>query len=225
GRRLYPDPRGLALYRIVGPVGFFRMPQGTLDCVSRRRRHASLCWPRAARCAMKGSERLEMDNSAIGVKDSLVHRLRDGRVRKDGAHQFDLGGFQGSGDPVALDELGHLGADHMRPEKLASLRIEHRLHQAFGLAHRYGLAVADEGEPADPNLMSGLLCLALGHPDAGDLRPAIGAARDKAGVERMHAVHASNLLHADDPFMAGLVRQPRRTGKIADGIDAVLACP
>ena len=52
-------------------------------------------------------------------------------------------------DDVALDQLGHFGADHVRAEQLAGLGVEHRLHQALGLAQRDRLAVADERESAD----------------------------------------------------------------------------
>ena len=62
-------------------------------------------------------------------------------------------------DRVALDQLGDLGADHVRAEQLAGLRVEHRLHEAFGLAERDRLAVADEGELADLHLVAGFLGL------------------------------------------------------------------
>ena len=65
----------------------------------------------------------------------------------------------------------------------------------------------------------------LGQPDAGHLRPAIGAAGDVAHVERMHVLHPGDLLDADDALMHRLVRQPGRADDIADRLDAVLAGP
>ena len=37
-------------------------------------------------------------------------------MREDGMHQVFLGGLQVHGDDEALDQLGDLGADHMRTE-------------------------------------------------------------------------------------------------------------
>ena len=94
-------------------------------------------------------------------------------------------GLQRLADGVALDQLGDFGADHMRAEQLAGLRVEHRLHEALGLAERDRLAVADEGEFADLHLVAGFLGLGLGQADRRDLRAAIGAARDVLRVGRV----------------------------------------
>src|SRR5690606_19458087 len=53
----------------------------------------------------------------------------------------------------------------------------------------------------------------------GDLRAAIGAARN---LQLVHGVRllSGDGLDADDALMLGLVRQHRRAGAIADGIDA-----
>jgi hypothetical protein len=48
-------------------------------------------------------------------------------------------------------------------------RIEHGLDEAFRLAERDRLAVADEGELADLDLAALLLGARLGEADAGDL--------------------------------------------------------
>src|SRR5438552_15311257 len=76
---------------------------------------------------------LEVDGSAVGVKHALVHRLRKGRVREDRVDQLGLGGLQGLGDRVALDQLGHLGADHVRAQQLAGLAVENRLYHPLAL--------------------------------------------------------------------------------------------
>jgi hypothetical protein len=57
-------------------------------------------------------------------------------------------------DDVALDQLGHLGADHVGAEQLAGLGVEHGLDHALGLAERDRLAVADEREAADLDLVA-----------------------------------------------------------------------
>ncbi len=60
------------------------------------------------------------------------------------------------------------------------------------------------------------LGLGLGQPDGGDLRVAIGAAGDGGGGRRMGVPPRDQLGH-HHAFMAGLVREPRRAGDVADG--------
>ena len=63
--------------------------------------------------------------------------------------------------------------------------------------------------------------LRLGQAHAGHLRMAVGAGRNASGVERVR-LHPGDVLHADHAFVAGLVREPRRAGHVADGVDAGL---
>src|SRR5204862_2753642 len=111
-----------------------------------------------------------------------------------------------------------LGTDHVGTKEFAGLAVENRLDHAFRLAERDRLAVADKREMPDFDLVPGLLGSLLGKPDAGDLRTAIGAGRDVANIERVHIVDPGDPLDADHPFMARLVRQPRRADEIANAI-------
>ena len=63
--------------------------------------------------------------------------------------------------------------------------------------------------------MPRFLCLRLGQADAGDLRVAIGAARDVLWVHCVR-VEPCDGLRRDHAFMARLVRQPGRRGDVAD---------
>ena len=126
-----------------------------------------------------------MDGAAIGVKHRLVHHLRQGRVREDGVHQIGLGRLHGPGDDVALDQLGDFGADHVGAQQLAGLGVEHGLDHALGLAQRDRLAVADEREAADLDLVARVLGRLLGQADARHLRRAVGAAGDLGDVDRV----------------------------------------
>src|SRR5438034_9058804 len=68
-------------------------------------------------------------------------------------------------------------------------------------------------------LARGFLCEA----DAGDLRPAIGAGRDVAGVERVHVIDAGDVLDADHSLVHRLVREPRWADHIAARVAPGLA--
>ena len=131
----------------------------------------------------------------------------------------------GLADGVALDQLGDLGADHVRAEQFAGLGVEHGLHEALDLAERDRLAVADRRELADLDLVARFLGRGLGQADARDLRPAIGAAGDvlRVGRVRVRVLVAELLrdrLGGGDALVAGLVREPRRRGDVADRPDA-----
>ncbi|MPL73135.1 hypothetical protein SDC9_18928 [bioreactor metagenome] len=158
-----------------------------------------------------------MDRPAIGIEHRLVHHLAQRRMREDGLDQVFLGGLELAADDIALNELGHLGADHVGAQKLAGLRVEDGLHQPLGLAKRNRLAVADEGEAADPDLIARGLRLFLGQTDRGDLRVAIGAAGDRAGLDRMGVLAGDQLGH-HHPLVGGLVSKPGRAGDVADRV-------
>src|SRR3546814_10552758 len=81
--------------------------------------------------------------------------------------------FELAGDGVALDELGDFRADHVSAQQLAGGLVEHGLDEAFRLAERDRLAIADEGEFAGLHLAALFLRLGLGEADAGDLRSGI----------------------------------------------------
>ena len=70
--------------------------------------------------------------------------------------------------------------------------------------------------------MSGLFRFGFGHADGGDLRLAVGAARDVGGVQGMRVV-ARDLLNAYDTLVAGLVGEPRRAGDVTDSVEPLHA--
>ncbi len=145
-----------------------------------------------------------------------MHHFRKRRVREYARLQVRIRALERPGDRVTLDQLGHLGADHMRAKKLARAGIEHRLDEALDLAKSNGLAVADVGKFSDLDLAPALFGFGFGQTNAGNLRPTIGAAGNLGRIERMHALHAGNALGDDDAFMHGLVREPGRTDEVAD---------
>src|SRR5206468_706291 len=99
------------------------------------------------------------------------------------------------------------------------LLVEYDLDEPLGLTERDRLAVADEREAPDPDLVSGLLGGGLREADRGDLRAAIGAAGDQPLVHRMR-MEALDRFDADDALVLGLVREHRRARDVADRIDA-----
>jgi len=144
-------------------------------------------------------------------------------MREDGVHQFFFRGFQIHRHDVALDQLGDLGADHVSAEQLPGLLVEDHFHEALILAERDGLAVADEGEAADADIEFLIFRRLLGKTDGSDLRRAISAAGDHLLVHGMR-MQALDRLDADHAFVLGLVRQHRRAGDVADGVDAGYVC-
>ena len=94
-----------------------------------------------------------MQRLLVGIEHRFVHHLRQRRMREDGVRRA----LRRSASPVlaidiALDQFGDFGADHVRAQQFAGVGIEHGLDQAFGLAQRDRLAVADEGKVADLDL-------------------------------------------------------------------------
>ena len=134
-------------------------------------------------------------------------------------HQFFFGGLQIHRHHVALDQFGDLRADHVRAEQLAGLLVEDHLDQALVLAERDRLAVADERKTPDADFAAALFRFRFGQTDRGDLRVAIGAAGNEVLVHRVR-MQALDRLDADHALMLGLVRQHRRAGDVADGVDA-----
>ena len=142
-------------------------------------------------------------------------------MREDGVGKVDIREFALTGDDIALDQFGDFRADHVRAEQFAGLLVEHGFDHAIGFAHGDGLAVSDEGEAPDLDVVALFLGRCLGETDAGDLGMGIGAAGHVGGVERldMGLALAGNRLDADDAFMAGLVGEPWRAGEVADGVE------
>ena len=99
-------------------------------------------------------------------------------MREHGVHQFFFGGLQVHCDDEALDQLGDFGADHVGAEKLPGLFVEDHFDQALILAERDRLAVADKRKAADADIELSVLRGLLGQSNRGDLRRAIGAARE-----------------------------------------------
>src|SRR5262249_8232130 len=93
------------------------------------------------------------------------------------------------------------------------------LHQPLRFPERNRLAVADGRELADPERVASRLRLGLGQSDRGNLRIAVRTAWDLGLVQRVRLL-ASNRLDADDALVLCLVREHRRTGDVADGVDA-----
>jgi hypothetical protein len=107
-------------------------------------------------------------------------------MREDRVHQIFLGCLQVHGNDIALDQLRHFRADHVRAKQLAGFLIEDRLDQPVGLTQRDCLAVANEGEAADLDLVPSFLGFGFGQTDRRDLRIAIGAAGDLFLVQDEH---------------------------------------
>src|SRR5262249_52813235 len=94
----------------------------------------------------------QVDHAPIGVEHALMHHFREGWVRKYCIDEFGFGGLAVHGDNKALDELRHLGSNHMGPEKFARFGVENGFDEALGLPERDRLAVADKRKTSDPDV-------------------------------------------------------------------------
>src|SRR3546814_9798963 len=59
-------------------------------------------------------DRLEMYCPPVCAEDAFMHHLAERGMGEDGVHELLLGGFELAGDDIALDQLSHFRADHMR---------------------------------------------------------------------------------------------------------------
>ena len=144
-------------------------------------------------------------------------------MREDGVHQLFLGGLQSFGNAVTLDQLGHLGPDHMGAQHFPCGRIKDRLDQAFRFSKRNGFAIPGERKTPNFDLVPGLFRLRFCQTDRGDLRVAIGAAGDTALVHRVKTFFTGDLAHDNDPLMRRLMGEPGCPGHVANGPDAWFA--
>ena len=107
----------------------------------------------------------------------------------------------------------------MCAQEFAAVGVKDDFNETFGGAHGDGLAVGHEGEFTNVERLACRACLGFGVAHAGHLRVAVGARGDAERVQRMRGL-PGDFLYADHRFMAGLVRQPRRPGKVANGVHA-----
>src|SRR6476646_2262283 len=107
----------------------------------------------------------------------------------------------------------------MRAEQLTRLLFEDDLDQPLILAERNGLAITHERKSSDPDIELLLLRGLFGETNRGDLRRAIGAARNQPFVHGMW-LETLDRFDADNALVFGLVRKQRRPGYVADGVDA-----
>src|SRR5215207_1630502 len=114
---------------------------------------------RAKVCLTQKHRRSDVDHAPEGGEHAFMHHLAQGRMREDRLDEVRLNQLGSLAYGIALDQLGDLGADHVCAEKLAGLCVKHRLYEAVDLPERNGLAVADEGELADLDVVALLLRL------------------------------------------------------------------
>ena len=140
-------------------------------------------------------------------------------MREDGFHQFFFGGLQPHSNNEALNKLGHFSTNHMGTEQLAGLLVENGFDHTFRFTQSNGLAVGDEREATNANFEPFFLAGLFGETNRGNLRMAIGTAWNFDLIHRMR-LETGNLLNTNGTFMLGFMGQHRRTGNVANRIDA-----
>jgi hypothetical protein len=120
-----------------------------------------------------------------GTASGLDQHLGEGRV---GVHRHrDLGGspLQQPRQRRLGEEVARMGADQVRTEQEAGLRIGDELGEAVHLAHDGRLAERPERERSDLDGVTGIGGLGLGHSDRCDLGTAEGDARHEVHPHRL----------------------------------------
>ena len=101
---------------------------------------------------------------------------------EDRLHDVFFCCFKLTTNDIALDQLIHFCADHMRAENLACFGIKHRFYHAFRFAQSDRLTIAYEVEAAHFDIIAKLFGFGLCIANGGNLRVAIGAACDALGA-------------------------------------------
>ena len=177
--------------------------------------------PRAPALSSARHPTSRVDHPAERIERRLGDRLGQRRMRVDRQIDFFDRELVLARDDELVDQLRRVRADDVRAEDLAVLRVANDLHEAFRLARRARAAVRREGELADLVVELLLLALLLGEADRRDFRD---GSRSRSGCcrsSRRARALAGEQLGDDDAFALALVREHRRAGDVADGVDAL----
>ena len=128
-------------------------------------------------------------------------------------------------DRVALDQFGHFGADHVRPEQFAPSGVDTRFLPSPPLAQGDTLPLPINGRcPTRISYPASRAAFSVNH-DARHLRPAIGAGRDVARIERITsltpAIFSTQITPSWLALCARTGRRHRRSRKCRPPVRAV----
>ena len=159
-----------------------------------------------------------MDRVALAGVGGFVDGLAQRGVGVDRCDDFLVGGLHGDGEAKLGDHLGGVGSDDVGTEDFAMLLADEEFDESLALADGKGFAAGHEWELADLEFEAFFLRGAFGEADAGDLRLAIGTAREDGNFFWLRASEHS--FDALDGFVAGDMREPRWPNDIAGTVDA-----
>ena len=159
-----------------------------------------------------------MDRVALAGVGGFMDGLAQRGVRVDRRDDFLVGGLHGDGEAKFGDHLGGVGSDDVGAEDFAVLLTDEELHESIALADGLGLAAGHEREFADLEFEAFFLRGAFGEADAGDLRLAIGAAREDGNLLGLGSGEHS--FDALDGFVAGDMREPGWPNDVSSAVDA-----
>src|SRR5450432_4404014 len=112
---------------------------------------------------------LQVEALAQCLGRGFEHRLRQGRVRMDGAQDVVGGGLRGDRQRHLGDQIRHAMTDGVHAQDLATRLVDDHLHEPLGVARSQRLAVDGEGEPTHADVEASLAGLSLGLPDRRNL--------------------------------------------------------
>lgn len=144
------DPRDVHYVQVKGPL---LTPGRIADADARgvevTRSPVNASRP-ASRLASKPNSHIQ--RASVCIENTFLHGLRQGRMRKDRVGEVPLSCRVIHCHDEAVDELRHLGSDHVSTDQLPRLIVKDGLDQPLIFSERDGLAVGREGEPADTNI-------------------------------------------------------------------------
>src|SRR5262245_31768880 len=159
-----------------------------------------------------------MNGNAEDGVSRIDYRFRESRMSVHSMSQLLGSEFALERDARFCNHLGHARAYGMHAENLVVFRVAYNLDVAFVISEDLRFGVGQKRELPDLDFVAAFFRLLLRKADAGDLRVAIGAARNAIVVDRFRMT-ACYMFDCDDSFRRGHVSKQWGRNAIAYSVD------
>src|SRR2546421_2833551 len=184
----------------------------------RPRDRCRLCPPLASTSWVLVAILLNVDGLAVDRQRRLLYGFGHGWVRMDAGADFPGGRLEQLRQGGLRDQLRSVRRHDEDAQQLGGFLVADDLDEAFGFTQDDRLRVAPQREFADLDFETLVPGLFLGEAEAGNLRIAIGCARDAIVVERFRILTGDDL-HDVLALVIGDMRQQEIADDIAGGVD------